>query len=369
MLRKIALSWVESMMTRTNDTPSEIIARRFLKQAEWCEKLGSRLYSQLLREAAADVRGLGVCWAVLQGHHADSPGSALALRFLGAVHRLVLEGKSSQLAACYPSMGGDAGCNELWPRFQKFVGEHETELRRLVHLPVQTNEVSRCAALLGGFLTVSRRTGLPLRLLEMGASAGLLLRWDCYRYNEGTEGWGDPASPVYISGAFAGAWPGFNNAVSIAERRGCDNFPIDPTAEEGKLTLQSYVWPDQMKRFHQLAAAIEVARQVPAQIDKANAADWIEMMLGVESRNVATVFYNSIVWQYLLPRERAHIQRAIETAARSARPDRPLAWLRFEPAEHHAEVRLQCWPGGDDQLLAQSGFHGMPVKWLGNKNC
>lgn len=177
MLRKIALSWVESMMTRTNDTPSEIIARRFLKQAEWCEKLGSRLYSQLLREAAADVRGLGVCWAVLQGHHADSPGSALALRFLGAVHRLVLEGKSSQLAACYPSMGGDAGCNELWPRFQKFVGEHETELRRLVHLPVQTNEVSRCAALLGGFLTVSRRTGLPLRLLEMGASAGLLLRW------------------------------------------------------------------------------------------------------------------------------------------------------------------------------------------------
>lgn len=356
-------------MTGTIDTSSEIIARRFLRQAEWCEKLGSRLYSQLLREAAVDVRGLGVCWTVLQGHHADPPGSALALRFLGAVHRLVLEGKSTQLAACYPSMGGDAGCDELWPRFQRFVGEQETELRRLIHLPVQTNEVSRCAALLGGFLAVSQRTGLPLRLLEIGASAGLLLRWDHYRYDEGNEGWGDPASPVHISGAFAGTWPRFNNAARVVERRGCDNLPIDPATEEGKLTLQSYIWPDQVERFHQLAAAIDVARQVPAQIDKANAADWIEMMLKVESKDVATVVYHSIVWQYLLPGERTRIQRAIESAARSARPDRLLAWLRFEPAEHHAEVRLQCWPGGDDQLLAQSGFHGMPVKWLGNKNC
>ncbi|HKV92135.1 MAG TPA: DUF2332 domain-containing protein [Candidatus Angelobacter sp.] len=352
-------------MTGTINTPGEIIARRLLRQAEWCETLGSGLYSQLLRESAADVRGLGVCWRVLQDHHADPPGSALALRFLGAVHRLVLEGKSPQLAACYPSMGGDAGCAELWPRFQRFVDEHETELRRLVHLPVQTNEVSRCAALLGGFLAVSQRTGLPLRLLEIGASAGLLLRWDHYRYDEGDEGWGDHSSPVRISGAFAGAWPGFNHAVRIAERRGCDNFPIDPATEEGKFTLQAYVWPDQMKRFHQLSAAIDVARCIPAQVDKANAADWIEMMLKVESKDVATVVYHSIVWQYLLPNERLRIQRAIESAARSARPDRPLAWLRFEPAEHNAEVRLQCWPGGDDQVLAQSGFHGMQVKWLG----
>jgi hypothetical protein len=114
--------------------------------------------------------------------------------------------------------------------------------------------VKRCAALLGGFLTVSQRTGRPLRLLEIGATAGLILRWDQYRYDEGDEGWGDPSSAVHISGAFGGAWPGFNNPVRIAERRGCDNMPIDPSTEEGKLTLQSYVWPDQTDRFHLLAA-------------------------------------------------------------------------------------------------------------------
>ena len=46
-----------------------------------------------------------VCWAVLHDHHDDPPGSALALRFLGAVHRIVLQGQAPQLAA-WLSLGG-----------------------------------------------------------------------------------------------------------------------------------------------------------------------------------------------------------------------------------------------------------------------
>ena len=41
------------------------------------------------------------------------------------------------------------------------------------------------------------------------------------------------------------------------------------------------------------------------------------------------------------------------------------ASLRFEPADSVAEVRLQLWPGGEDRLLARSGFRGKPVEWLG----
>jgi hypothetical protein len=33
----------------------------------------------------------------------------------------------------------------------------------------------------GAFLLLARETGMPLRILEVGASAGLLLRWDHYR--------------------------------------------------------------------------------------------------------------------------------------------------------------------------------------------
>jgi len=345
--------------------PAEIVARRLLKQAEWCEKLGSPLYSTLLCQAAEDVRAAGVCYAVLHDHYDDPPDSALALRFLGAVHRLVLQKQAPRLAACYPSVGGDSGCDELWPAFHSAVREHAALLRELVDRPVQTNEVGRCAALLGGFLEVVRSTGLPMRLLEVGAAGGLILRWDQYRYEANAEGWGDPDSPVYIGGAFGDVHPPFNIPVKIAVRRGCDASPIDPCTEEGQLTLQSYVWPDQLMRFRQLAAAIEVARRVPAEVDQANAVDWAEASLANGVSGVATVVYHSIVWQYFSDEDRARFKRVMAAAGQAATPDHPLAWLRLEPGDNLAEVHLQLWPGAEDRLLARSGFHGKPVQWLG----
>jgi hypothetical protein len=345
--------------------PNEIVARRLLKQEEWCKRLGSRLYSMLLRQAAEDVRAAGVCSVVLHDHHNDPPDSALALRFLGAIHRLVLQGKAPQLAACYPSVGGDSNCDDLWSRFHAVVQQHAAVLRELVRRPVQTNEVGRCAALLGGFLEVARCTGLPLRLLEVGAAGGLILRWDQYRYEAEYEGWGDPNSPVHISGAFGEVHPCFDLVPNIVERRGCDASAIDPCTEEGQLTLQSYVWPDQMERFRQLAAAIDVACRVPVHVDQANAADWIEAVLAVGVSGVATVVYHSIVWQYLSNIDRARFKRVMAAAGQAATHHNPLAWLRFEPAGDVAEVRLQLWPGSKDRLLARSGFHGTPVQWLG----
>jgi hypothetical protein len=344
--------------------PNDIVARRLHKQAEWCNRLGSPLYSTLLRQAAENVRVAGACSAVLQDHHDDPPDSALALRFLGAVHRLVLQGQAPQLAACYPSAGGHSDCAELWPAFEDVVRQHTPLLRELVRRPVQTNEVGRCAALLGGFLEVVRRTGRPLRLLELGAAGGLILRWDQYRYEAGDEGWGNPTSPVRICGAFDKVHPPFDVTARIAERHGCDASPLDPGTEEGRLTLESYVWPDQVERFRQLAAAIEVARRVPAQVDEANAADWVEAALAQRVSGVATVVYHSIVWQYLSNADRARLERVMAASGEAATHDNPLAWLRLEPAEDAAEVRLQLWPGGEDRLLARSGFHGKPVQWL-----
>ena len=80
-----------------------------------------------------------------------------------------------ELARYYPSVGGtDRG--DPWPAFQNTLTAHHQRLLGLLEHPVQTNEISRCSALLSGFLLVARETGLPLRLLEAGSSAGLLLR-------------------------------------------------------------------------------------------------------------------------------------------------------------------------------------------------
>src|SRR6266516_3158603 len=70
------------------------LAERLREQAAWTARLGSPLYTTRLEQAAADVEAGGPAWAVLAGYEADARASALALRFLGAVHRLVLEGRA-----------------------------------------------------------------------------------------------------------------------------------------------------------------------------------------------------------------------------------------------------------------------------------
>ena len=85
------------------------VAERFRWQAGWCGKLGSPLYRDLLDHAAADIERGGPVWDVLADDTADGDGllpGAQALRLMGAVHRLVLEGRAPELAAFYPSAGG-----------------------------------------------------------------------------------------------------------------------------------------------------------------------------------------------------------------------------------------------------------------------
>src|SRR6266545_2538776 len=74
----------------------ELIARRMRVQASWCSSLGSPLYARLLTDAARDVESAGICWEVLEGREPTPHGAddALPLRFMGAVHRLVLEGQA-----------------------------------------------------------------------------------------------------------------------------------------------------------------------------------------------------------------------------------------------------------------------------------
>jgi hypothetical protein len=155
-----------------------------------------------------------------------------------------------------------------------------------------------------------------------------------------------------------------SGACKVVERLGCDSTPIDPTTREGELRLKSYIWADQLDRLDRLNAAISISRRIPATVDAADAAEWLDTRLDRLRRAATTVVFHTIVWQYLGRASQARIARAIETAARKARRDRPLAWLRLEPAGEMAELRVTIWPGVDETLLAKSGYHGRPVIWL-----
>jgi hypothetical protein len=335
-------------------------------QAAACAEMGSTLYATLLTAAAGDVERRGSAYGVLRPHLAPGRGDALALRFMAAVHRLVLTRRAPALALHYPSVGGTASSGAA-EAFLASVEEHAEVLAELTALPCQTNEVGRTAALVGGFLDVAATTGLPLRCLEVGASAGLNLRWDAFRYGGGGAAWGQPDSPVQLDGHWTLPPPHTAAEVVVTERRGCDPNPVDPATEEGRLALTASVWADQVDRFERLRGALLVAGRVPAHVDGASAPGWTALQLGEPRTGVATVVYHSIVEEYLSEQDRRAFREALEAAGARATADSPLAWLRLEPvsALRRHGLTLRTWPGGDDRVLATCGAHGQDVRWSG----
>lgn len=97
----------------------QALARRLRRQALGCQRSGSPLYGTLLERLAADTEAGGPGLDLLQGHELDPPGSALALRLMGAVHRLVLSGSLPELAAHYPRPAATATRTPAGMRFKE----------------------------------------------------------------------------------------------------------------------------------------------------------------------------------------------------------------------------------------------------------
>ncbi len=312
------------------------LAAAMRTQRDWCRKLGSPFYFDLLGRVADDLDAGGLCWQVLEPL-ADAPArSLLPLRFLGGIHRLVLSGKLPELTPHFP---GDS--DAAWVELTRALRQQGDTIRESIPDRVQTNEVGRCAALLPGFQEIVRRTGLPLRLLEVGCSAGLNLRFDhlldC----------GD---------------------VRVVDRRGCDLHPIE-LDDDGRLTLLSFVWPDQAERFEQLSRAIEIARREPAVTERADAIEWLSRELANPVEGAATVVFHSVVMMYFSNADRARFPELLAEAGARATADAPLAWLSMEqsPVSQEREGRetdidLTIWPGGERRTVARASFHGRNVE-------
>lgn len=274
-----------------------------------------------------------------------------------------MERRAPELALHYPSVGGTPG--DVGPVVIRTVREHLEELRDLVQRPVQTNEVGRSSALLGALVVVQQRTGLPVRLLEVGASGGLNLLVDRYAH-EVADGvvLGDPASPVRLEKPWQGRHPA-HVTPQVVERRGCDPGPLDPTSTADRLTLTSYVWADQVHRFERLRAALQVAAQHPPVVERSGAAAFLERELATPRPGVVTVVWHSVVRQYVAPAERAAMDELLEQAGRSATREAPLAHVDLEPekGEPRFLLGLRSRPGGRRRVLAECQGHGPPVVW------
>ena len=348
-----------------------MIGDLFRARAAELERAGrSRLYVALMRGAAADLDAGGVVAGLFDGDPA-TPGSVPELRLLAALHDLVLRGGAPELARFFPSAGGDEPPDGAWAVARRTLAEHEAFIRERLGRTVQTNEPGRCVALYGGLLWLSERHRLPIRLLEIGASAGLNLNADRFAYIVGGELLGDPDSPLCFEEPWDGlpvADPGAAAArLEVAERRGCDQAPIDPTTPDGRVTLRSYIWPDEPQRLARIAHAADVATRHPVAVERRSASAWLALQLVDAGADMLTVVWQSVVHQYLEDAERAGIRSAFASAAAG-----PLAWLTLEPPRRHDDAggfELRCRErpesngSGEAPLIARAGYHGPPVVW------
>ncbi len=343
-----------------------LVLDSFRLQAGVAAETGSPIYAELLARVLADLEAGGRFARVCADFAGHPILDNLPLRLLGAVHGLVLGGRAPELAAFYPSAGGAFEPEGAWRALLATLDAHEPAIRARLRTQVQTNEVRRSAALLGGFLRIAHDTRLPLRLLEIGSSAGLNLLWDRYRYRLGDHRWGPAAAPLELATEWRGPPPDLDAAVRVAERCGCDLAPLDVTDPDQRLRLESFVWPEQRERIEVLRAAMASAQREPPRIDASPAGPWLESVLAHPEPGVVSVVFHSTMWWYVPEDERARIDRTVRAAGARATPEAPLAWLRLEGASSDAaELRLWQWPADTDHLLARAHYHARWIHWLG----
>jgi hypothetical protein len=318
------------------------------------------LYGALLAGMADDWEVGGVTREIFEGWEEAPARQFPQLRMLAGLFRIVLRGDAPQLEGFYPALGGRLDPHEAWAVVRPVLGAHAVELHESLREAPQTNEPARTVALLIGLAEAVRRTGLRrVRLLEPGASAGLGLLVDHYRF-EG-DGWsaGPPGSPLVVAGCGADGF--VPEQVEVTARRGCDVAPVDASTDEGAAYLTSFVWPWQLDRHARLAAALEVARELPVVVDRAPASTWVAQQLAEPVDNdVLTVVWHSVTRLYWPAEETASMTAAVD----EARARIPVVHVALEHAWAAAAEGTD--PGLpllsiDDEVVASCDHHGPPV--------
>lgn len=264
----------------------------------------------------------------------------MPLQILGGLHYLVLGGEAS------------------WDDVDAALEGHGAFLRRFVaEQPVQTNEVQRSWVLLPLFIHAVGSA--DVHVVELGASAGLNLVWDRYRYRYRAGEWGPEGAPLFLSGEERRPLPGglLSARPSVRSRIGIDLAPVDVTSAEGARLLRAFVWASQAERLARLDRAIEALRADPPELVRGDVADALPGVLERLPHDGVVLVFQTAVFHMLSEEARTRVRETLETSGRefvfvsAGRPrDLPRSWgMRIER------------PGGERAFVGHADYHGT---WL-----
>ena len=286
---------------------------------------------------------------------ASSSGDSVPLRLAGALHALKIAGLA--LEDVYPPE--DVPDDRLWDAVNAALIDHEEHILRWLDSPPQTNEVRRAAVLLPALVHATRGHDGPVELLELGASAGLNLRFDQFRLDLRQKGLGPENSAVRLTPEWSGPVPS-GHVPPVISRRGIDLNPLDISKEGDRLRLMAYLWPDQPNRTELTEAAIGIAARVPAEIARGDAGVWLEDILSDPAPDRLRIVFHTVAWQYFPEQSKARALNALSKVSS------PVVQIAMEDdGGDGAAITLTHWPDGSQTVLGRASFHGLWVRWAG----
>lgn len=288
-----------------------------------------------------------------------SSAASVPLRLLGGLHALVLNGAAPDLTALYPP-NPQPSDDVLWQAIDAAMLNNAGFLDEWLNNAPQTNEVRRAAILIATGHWLTREYGLPIALSELGASGGLNLMWDTFGMQVGGQSYG-PQSPAFtLTPDWNGPLPPATTPT-ITDRRGVDLNPLDPKNPNDALRLTAYLWADQPERLERTKAVIKT---YAAQVDKGDAAAWLQARLRTQRPGQTHLIYHTIAWQYFPDATKSACEVALNAAGARATKDAPLARLSMEAdGGKGAALTLWLWPEGRKITLGRVDFHGRWVDW------
>ena len=231
----------------------------------------------------------------------------------------------------------------------------------------QTNEPARCAVLLPALASLSG----PLAVLEVGASAGLCLLYDRYRYAytgvDGlttTVGDGDLTLPCSVTGPV----PLPDTVPEITARLGLDLNPLDAGDPDVARWLRCLVWPEHTERATRLEKALALAAADPPTVLRGRAPDDLPAAvarLRTQAPGATVVVVHSATVAYLDPPQRASFAqtcRDLGVHRLGLEGAVPTADLGVPVPEQPSAGRFLV--SLDDAVLAHAHPHGRDVTWL-----
>lgn len=331
----------------------EALRAQFAEGDRWFHD--SPLYQTLCAVVAREDALLGLA---AQARAGQQPLNLL----MAATHMVVARDPSLPFARFFATVVGDRaeppeGAAAEYP---SFCADHRDVLTELLQTRlVQTNEPARATAIRYALHEVGRRTSGPVTFLEIGASAGIQLRFDRWAVRTGGRRFGPSEAPLTIATEWRGAIPppDLDALPPIRERFGVDLHPVDATDPEERAWLRALVWPEHVDRHVQLGLALDAVAADPPEILPGDAIELLPRLDLERLHRVDLVVFHSMV-RIHVPRER---RAAFDAAIAALGERRRLFHVAFEHRDQGpASLALED-SEGSDVVLARVHGHG---RWL-----